>query len=95
MAAEQFLSHTLRILEDRHHSYGPPEENLTLIAKRWSSTLGHDITPQQVALCMLDVKIARLIHDPGHRDSLMDIAGYAACLNEINSYQEERHETRS
>jgi hypothetical protein len=86
---DQFLAYTQRILEERQLHYGPPEDNLSRIAKRWSLTLEREVTPQQVALCMIDVKLARLIHDPGHRDSIMDLAGYAACLNEINRHQEE------
>jgi hypothetical protein len=87
---DQFLTYTQRILQERQLHYGPPEENLVRIAKRWSLTLGQEITPQQVALCMMDVKLARLSHDPEHRDSIMDVAGYAACLNEINRHQEEQ-----
>jgi hypothetical protein len=34
-------------------------------------------------LCLIDPKLAQLAHDPTHRDSLVDVAGYAACLGEI------------
>ena len=46
-------------------------------------TLGVDISPAQVALCMIDVKLARLAHDPAHADSAIDVAGYAALLREV------------
>ena len=54
-----------------------------IIAARWSMTLGVQITPAQVALCMIDVKLARLAHDPAHADSAIDVAGYAALLREV------------
>ena len=96
MAIESFVSHIYHILNKRQLMYGPPQDNLALIAKRWSLTLGQDISPQQVALCMMDVKLARLTRHPGHYDSITDVVGYAACLDEINRYQEEeRDETRT
>lgn len=42
------------------------------------------ITPAQVALCLIDMKLARLAHAPGHLDSMIDIAGYAAVLREVS-----------
>jgi hypothetical protein len=41
------------------------------------------VTPAQVVLCLIDLKLARLAHDPAHWDSLRDIAGYAAVLREV------------
>ena len=34
-------------------------------------------------LCLVDLKVARLTHDPRHLDSIIDIAGYAGCLAEL------------
>ena len=42
------------------------------------------MTPAQVVLCMIDLKLARLSHDPKHRDSVLDVIGYAALLPEID-----------
>ena len=41
------------------------------------------VTARQVAICLIDVKIARLAHDPRHLDSITDIAGYAGVLAEL------------
>ena len=41
------------------------------------------ITPAQVVLCMMDLKLARLRRDPGHQDSMVDLIGYAAVLHEV------------
>ena len=40
-------------------------------------------TPAQVVLCLLDLKLARLAHDPTHEDSAVDVCGYAALLREL------------
>ena len=53
------------------------------IAARWSLVLGIEVTPAQVALCLIDLKLARLTRDPSHLDSIVDVAGYAACLREV------------
>lgn len=57
---------------------------MAAIAARWSLTLGTSISAQQVVLCMIDLKLARLAHDPQHRDSAIDVIGYAALLPEVN-----------
>ena len=41
------------------------------------------MTPAQVALCLIDLKLARLVRDPTHLDSIVDVAGYAALLREV------------
>ena len=41
------------------------------------------ITPAQVVLCLLDLKLARLAHDPAHEDSAVDVCGYAALLRQL------------
>ena len=54
-----------------------------IVAKRWSLTLGVDVSAEQVIICLIDLKLARLNSTPGHHDSILDVAGYAAILNEI------------
>ena len=49
--------------------YGPPRSSFAAIAARWSLVLGIDVTPAQVALCLIDLKLARLTRDPSHLDS--------------------------
>jgi len=41
------------------------------------------VTPEQVVLCLIDLKLARLAHNPKHEDSILDVAGYAAVLQEV------------
>jgi hypothetical protein len=53
------------------------------VAKRWSVTLSTEISAAQVVLCLIDLKLARLAHDPAQLDSIVDVAGYAAVLREV------------
>ena len=83
MNATMLLQHAAGVVEQRERIYGPPEESFAQIAARWSLVLGINISPAQVALCLIDLKVARLTRDPSHLDSIVDVAGYAACLREV------------
>ena len=83
MNADLVLALAERAVEDRRNDYGNPAEFFRWLARRWSLTLGHEVTPEQVVLCLIDLKHERLRRNPAHRDSLVDIAGYAACLAEL------------
>ncbi len=83
MKAAMLLEHAASVIENRERVYGPPEESFAQTAARWSLTLDVAVSPAQVALCLIDLKLARLTHDPRHLDSIADVAGYAACLREV------------
>ena len=83
MTSEQILEQAAAIIAERGASYGDFGESVAAIAKRWSITFGHHVTPSQVVLCMIDLKLTRLAHDPMHRDSVLDVIGYAALLPEV------------
>ena len=83
MTGEQILQHAATVLADRGGAYGDAATSMAAVAARWSVTLGHPVTPAQVVLCMIDLKLARLVHDPKHRDSAADVIGYAALLPEV------------
>ena len=85
MTTWSILGHTAKVLEERRDDYGDPAEQFRAIADRWSITLGTPITPSQVALCMIDLKLVRLTYDPGHVDSMVDVIGYAALLKEVRA----------
>jgi len=87
--AEKFLKHVANVIADRSTQYGNAAGNMATIAARWSATLGREITPAQVVLCLLDLKLARLAHDPAHEDSAVDVCGYAALLAEITKAPEQ------
>lgn len=69
--------------KDRSSVYGTPERNFEDIAKIYEVIFDRPVSPEQVALTMLAVKISRLAKSPQHYDSWVDIAGYAACGGEI------------
>jgi Domain of unknown function (DUF6378) len=77
------LQQAAEIVAQRRQQYGPPAEHFQQVARRWSSTLGTAVTPQKVLLCQLDLKLARLAHDPRHHDSLVDLIGYSFLLHEL------------
>ena len=83
MTAEQLLEQAASVVRDRRRTYGQPRDLFERVAARWSQVLGMRVTPAQVVVCLIDVKVARLTHDPRHLDSITDIAGYAAILAEL------------
>ena len=83
MTSEQMLQHAASVIAERGAAYGDAATSMATIAARWSLTLGHQVTPAQVVLCMIDLKLARLMHDPKHRDSIADVIGYAALMPEV------------
>jgi hypothetical protein len=84
MTGEQMLQHVAGIIAERDAAYGDAAISMATVAARWSTTLGHPITPAQVVLCLIDLKLTRLQHNPKHQDSVYDLAGYAAVLQEVN-----------
>jgi Domain of unknown function (DUF6378) len=83
ITAEKLLAEAAAVVRDRRHTYGQPLDLFERVAVRWSQVLETKVTPAQVIVCLVDLKVARLSHDPRHLDSITDIAGYAACLAEV------------
>ncbi len=83
MNGAMLLQHAAGVIEHRERVYGAPAESFAAIAERWSLVLGITVAPVQVALCLIDLKLARLTRDPSHLDRIVDVAGYAACLREV------------
>jgi Domain of unknown function (DUF6378) len=77
------LHQAAEIVAQRRVQYGPPAEHFQQVARRWSLTLGTTVQAETVLLCPLDLKLARLAHDPRHRDSLVDPIGYSLLLYEL------------
>lgn len=69
----------------RRKAYGTPEQNFERISYLWQAHMAQKttdrgtITPTDVAIMMILMKVARLQETPDHGDSWVDIAGYAAC----------------
>jgi len=84
MNGPELLEHAAGVVDRRRRAYGEPVDLFEQVAQRWSLTLGTKVSRAQVALCLIDLKIARLAQDPKHLDSIVDVAGYAAVLREVN-----------
>lgn len=73
------------ITGDRNKNYGNPTENFDTTAALWNAQLGHKLKPGEsftatdVALLMVQLKMARLKTSMSNRDHYLDIAGYIAC----------------
>jgi hypothetical protein len=83
MNAERLLERATDVVARRRGTYGQPIDLFQRVAVRWSQLLGTKVTPAQAMLCLIDLKVARLTHDPRHLDSIVDVAGYAGCLAEV------------
>ena len=84
MTREELLTKAIEIVKGaRQEHYGTPEDNFRTISDLWTVYLGKAIYPQDVAILMVLMKVARLKADNKHDDSWLDIAGYAACGSEI------------
>lgn len=82
---------------DRQQDYAHPLDNFGRISAMWTAILkdklkdGESISEEEHILCMLAVKIARLIHTPEHKDSIIDIAGYAGTYEMVMEERERRN----
>ena len=89
---DKFFESLLATLAQREQDYGPPDESHELIAEAWTWWLRaaaprDGIRPMDVAAMMMLLKMARLAHGPtpeARRDSILDLAGYAAVLARLD-----------
>jgi len=84
MQISKILWEIEQILADREEDYGSPEDNFQRIANLWSIHLEQTLTVDDVAAMMVLLKIARLGTSPNHRDSMLDIAGYAVIASSFS-----------
>lgn len=68
---------------DRAGTHGDAESNFGLIAAYWSAHLDAYVGPEDVAIMMTLLKLARAKANPGHADNWVDGCGYLACGGEI------------
>lgn len=85
MKREEILDKAKEIVKGaRETTYGKPEDCFNTIANLWGSYLDIAISPTDVAMLMVLLKMARAKGNTGYADNYIDIAGYAACAGEIN-----------
>ena len=86
---KEILEQTIRIVTgQRQQDYGDKVINHKNIADLWSSYLNKKISPHDVAICMLLVKVAR-IKNRKTEDCYIDMAGYAAIAGEIHEQEDD------
>lgn len=74
----------------RQQTYGHPRGDFDRVARRWSVYLdtklreGVSLTAEDIAIMMIDFKLARLSQTPQHRDTKVDIIGYTICLDRLS-----------
>lgn len=89
--SETIAEEAVRIVYgDREQAYDDPNQNFRRLALMFQGVLDKKlapnvhITPNDVALMMICLKISRESFKPSH-DNRVDIIGYALCLNRIVS----------
>ena len=74
------------VTKDRAADHGDMEDNFLTIAAYWNTHLGiHSIGPQDVAVMMTLLKLARIKQNEKHIENWVDACGYMACGGEIVS----------
>lgn len=93
--SESILEEAQRIVNGpRAKDYGPARENHQRIADLWNAYLNvrtELVAPEDVAVMMILLKIARFMENGYHRDTVVDIAGYAGVLEKMQLPESERH----
>ena len=85
MKREDILRQAEKLINgDRAKDYGDAYVNHKRIADMWSVVFGKEVTVRQVILCMIAMKVARLVHD-SKEDSWVDVCGYAALGGELDA----------
>lgn len=71
------------VCRDRQNSYGDAEDNFSDIARLANVLLERKLkealSPEDVAVFSMCIKLARMKTSPEHDDNLIDLAGYATC----------------
>ncbi|WXX09765.1 hypothetical protein [Mycobacterium phage MS619] len=75
----------------RAKDYGDAKENHQRIANLWNVYAGTELSPEDVAVMMILLKIARFMENGYHNDTVVDIAGYAGVLEKMQLPDEERY----
>lgn len=96
MKAFTILNTADDIIKERGLAYGHPAINHMRIAQFWSTYLEAPIKPEQVAVMMGLVKIARSM-ETSNEDTFVDLTAYSALAGELtlmdwedfNAYPEE------
>jgi hypothetical protein len=82
MNAGDYLNEARAIIQDRGLDYGHPTDNMSRTASLWSAYLEVPLRPDQVAICLALVKVARSM-ETGKVDNYIDGAAYFAISGQL------------
>lgn len=86
---ETILEEAQRLVHgNRGDDYGHPFDDFAKTALIWQAILGIPVSQEQVALCMVGVKISREVNKP-KRDNCVDGAGYFETLSMVKERRAE------
>jgi hypothetical protein len=86
---EHFDRHSRIVTDQRGEDYGHPRDDF-IRAELIRQAIKDCPNPAvRHALAMIGVKMARLVHNPYHKDSMVDIAGYARTIAMIADRDQE------
>ncbi len=84
MNAGDYLNEARAIIQDRGLDYGHPTDNMSRTASLWSAYLEVPLRPDQVAMCLALVKVARSM-ETGKVDNYIDGAAYFAISGQLRN----------
>ena len=88
-AAEQLLLDALAVVRERRSKYGPPlshfAKTVGMINAAYAHVLVRPLTEADWAIFMTLDKVARYLGTAKTSDGPVDLAGYAACLAEVEA----------
>jgi hypothetical protein len=87
ISAKELLDEANSVRQQRGAIYGHPYENMRTTAQLVGAYLGFPVSPDQMAVILSLVKIARIAQTPGHRnkDSYLDGIAYLAIAAECST----------
>jgi hypothetical protein len=87
---EKLLQDALALIHERGMQYGHPAIQMDRIAKLWSAYLGYPITSNQVAGCMVMLKLSRSVESPEIIDHYQDAIAYVAISKTCHEYMQDK-----
>lgn len=87
MKPHDVLTQASNLIGERGQDYGGIEDNFSNIAAVFYSIRGKELSPYDVALVMVSVKIARILQSPYKEDNYLDAINYLAFAHELRPTQ--------
>lgn len=87
--AEEMLRQTIAVIQQRRAKYGAPLDHWTrtvgMLNAAFGSVLRRPLTVEEWGIIMVLDKVARYMGPESTPDGPVDLAGYAACLAEVEA----------